>query len=267
MTNSWAGQRAARGAGAAKQITIAAIAVAGAFAFSLNAAQASFCLLSGSNSASSSSWVAGAQAGYNWQQGPWVYGFETDISGTRLKSDMSGGLVGIICEPGATANTTGTVDWFGTARGRFGWTSGQFLFYGTGGLAYGKVSLSSTFNDPDPGSDPVSSLQTSSVRAGWVAGGGIDYMLRPNLILNFGYQYIDLGTISVAGAATAPGGQLTISQAANDHAHFSVFTVGLSWRFAPTSTWEGFYAGGHVGGAWGNPSDALYNTTIGGFPN
>lgn len=268
MTNGWVWQRAGRGVGTARQTAIAVAAVAGALAFSVNSAQAIFCQLSGSNSASASSWVAGAQAGYNWQQGPWVFGFETDISGTRLKSDMSGGLVGIpaFCEPDATANTTGTVDWYGTARGRVGLTSGQFLFYGTGGLAYGKVNLSSNFNDPDPGSDPVSNLQRSSVRAGWVAGGGIDYMLRPNLLLNLGYQYVDLGTVSVAGSATAPGGFLTISQIANDHAHFQVFTVGLSWRFAPTSTWEGLYAGGHVGGAWGNNTDALYNTTIGGVP-
>ena len=42
-----------------------------------------------SNSDSASSWVAGAQAGYNWQRGPWVYGLEADISAMRLKSEMN----------------------------------------------------------------------------------------------------------------------------------------------------------------------------------
>jgi outer membrane immunogenic protein len=290
MKPAWTWQQAERAVGTLRQTAIAVAAVAGVFLFSVNAAQAIFCLYSGSNSASASSWLAGARAGYNWQQGSWVYGFETDISVTKLKSDMNGGLVATpaSCDMIATANTTGTVDWYGTARGRVGWTSGQFLFYGTGGLAYGKVNLNSYFNDPDPGTDPTSILQRSSIRAGWVAGGGIEYMLRPNLLLNLGYQYVDLGTASLAGSASSPGGFLTINQSANDHAHFQVFTLGLSWRFAPAATtandamasgmpvkaptykipsnpWEGMYLGGHVGGAWGNNTNANYNTVTGGF--
>jgi outer membrane immunogenic protein len=46
---------------------------------------------SGSNSAPASSWLAGAHAGYNWQRGLAVYGFETDLSATHLNSAMSGG--------------------------------------------------------------------------------------------------------------------------------------------------------------------------------
>jgi opacity protein-like surface antigen len=32
------------------------------------------------------------------------------------------------------ASTTANIDWYGTVRGRAGWTVGQVLFYGTGGL-------------------------------------------------------------------------------------------------------------------------------------
>ena len=269
MKNAWKWQRAGRAAGAIRQTAIAVVAVAGVFSFSVNSARALFCLYSGSNSAKASSWLAGARGGYNWQQGSWVYGFETDISLTNLKSDMNGGLVANfpICDITATANTTGTVDWYGTARGRVGWTSGQFLFYGTGGLAYGKVNLNSNFIDPDPGVDPSSNLQQSSIRTGWVAGGGIEYMLRPNVLLNLAYQYVDLGTANLAGSARSPGfGVLTISQSANDHAHFQVIMLGLSWHFAPangtsSNPWEGMYLGGHVGGAWGNNTNAIYDTT------
>jgi hypothetical protein len=108
---------------------------------------------------------------------------------------------------------------------------------------------------------PVSlNSQTSSVRAGWVLGAGIDYMWLPNVILNIGYQHVDLGTVSLAAASTAFSGLLT--QSASTHAQFDVVTAGLSWRFAPTNTtpgtWGGWYAGGHVGGAWGNNASANY---------
>ncbi len=45
---------------------------------------------SGFNSANASSWVAGGHAGYNWQQGSFVFGFETDLQGTHLESVMNG---------------------------------------------------------------------------------------------------------------------------------------------------------------------------------
>jgi outer membrane immunogenic protein len=209
-----------------------------------------------SNSASASSWVAGGQVGYNWQRGAWVYGLEADISAMHLNTEMNTFLPVI---PVSSANTSADINWYGTVRGRLGWTSGPVLFYGTGGLAYGRAELNSSISSP--AGPRFLTSQTSDVNAGWVAGGGIDYMWRPNVILNVGYQYVDLGTVSVTGVNTAFGGIL--SQSASAHAHFSVVTAALSWRFAPTDrppqgSWEGFYAGGHVGGAWGNNTNASY---------
>ena len=149
----------------------------------------------GSNSATATSWTAGGQAGYNWQQGSFVYGFETDLSGTGLKSSMSGGLTNLSCFTD-TAGTNSNVDWYGTVRGRAGWTAGKALFYGTGGLAYGGVDLNSSFNTAGVSLNS----QTSSVRTGWVLGGGVEYMWQPNLVLTLGYQYVDLGTANVASS-------------------------------------------------------------------
>jgi hypothetical protein len=103
--------------------------------------------------------------------------------------------------------------------------------------------------------------QTSSVKVGWVAGGGIEYSLKPNVTLNLGYQYVDLGTATI----TDPGpGPIALSQTASAHAQFSVVTLGVSWRFFPTDTspqgpWDGMYFGGHIGGAWGNDTNADYS--------
>jgi len=215
-------------------------------------------LVNGSNSASASSWVAGAQAGYNWQRSSLVYGLEADISAMHLKSEMNTVLQNPF-PPLPAANANANVDWYGTVRGRLGWAPGPVLFYGTGGLAYGNVDLNSSISAVSPLS---LSSQTSSVKVGWVAGGGIEYMWRPNVILNLGYQYVDLGTVSVASSTAAFGG--TLSQSASAHARFSVVTAGLSWRFSPTDTapqgtWGGAYVGGHVGGAWGNNTSANYS--------
>jgi outer membrane immunogenic protein len=239
------------------------VAVAGAFSLSVSAAYAQVCVSRGSNSATASSWVAGAQAGYNWQQGSFVYGFESDLSGTGLNSSMSGGL-NAPCVNDA-ANTSANIDWYGTVRGRAGWTAGEVLFYGTGGLAYGKVDLNSNFNT---GGLSLNS-HISSIRTGWVAGGGIAYMLRPNVVLNLGYQYVDLGTANLASSTTLGG--ITIGQTASARAAFQVITVGLNWRFSATDTapqgltsklWEGMYFGGHAGGAWGNMTKANYSSSI-----
>jgi outer membrane immunogenic protein len=165
-----------------------------------------------------------------------------------------------VCPLNNAADTSANVDWYGTFRGRAGWTAGKVLFYGTGGLAYGRVELDSNFYSAGLSLNS----QTSSIRAGWVAGAGIEYMLLPNVVLNLGYQYVDLGTADVASSTSSLSG-VVIGQAASAHAAFSVVTVGLNWRFSPTAAhgstsmpWEGPYVGGHGGGAWGLSTDAIY---------
>jgi outer membrane immunogenic protein len=210
----------------------------------------------GSANASASSWVLGAEAGYNWQQGVWVYGLATDISATHLSNQANTVLPGFFTVP---TSLNANIDWYGTVRGRLGWSFGPVLLYGTGGLAYGRLALSSSLT-----ANPLGlNAQTSSVQTGWVAGVGIDFQWLPNLILNLEYQYVDLGSINVQAGATGSGqGFSTLN--ANAHGQFQVFTVGLSWLFNPANraahgpTWEGAYLGGHVGGAWGNDTSASY---------
>lgn len=218
----------------------------------------------GSNAANASSWVAGAHAGYNWQQGATVFGFETDFQGTHLNSSMNGGLTSSPppLAPGSFASTTGTIDYYGTFRARLGFAAGQWLFYGTGGVAYGNVDLSSTFGTVGG----QTNSQTSEPRIGWVAGVGGEYLLKPNVMLTFGYQYVDLGRVGISSSTTGVNFPVftTVSQTATVHAQFQAVMVGMSWRFAPDgsrSPWAGGYAGGHVGGAWGNSTSAVYNSS------
>src|SRR5438874_3882244 len=87
--------------------------------------------VNGSNSANAASWLAGAHAGYNWQQGAMVFGFETDFQATHLNSSMNGGLQFNPPPPGPTdfASTHAAVDSYGTFRGRFGTVMGSFFVY------------------------------------------------------------------------------------------------------------------------------------------
>ena len=216
----------------------------------------------GSNAANASSWLAGAHAGYNWQQGAAVFGFETDLQATHLNSTMSGGLTHsppIIPLPASDfASTTALIEYYGTVRGRLGWSAGQWMFFGTAGAAYGNVELSSTFSTL--GLRTFS--QTSEQKIGWVVGAGFEYLLRPNLMLSLGYQYVDLGRIGISSTTTGISGpsSVTLSQAATVHAQFQTVMAGMSWRFAPgsSSPWAGGYAGGQGGGAWGNNAAATY---------
>src|SRR5260370_6536560 len=70
-----------------------------------------------------SGFAGGVQAGYNWQQGPWVFGVEGDIQATGADDTFA---------PWKFANP-----WVGTVRGRVGYALGNVLFYGTRGLSLG----------------------------------------------------------------------------------------------------------------------------------
>ena len=70
---------------------------------------------------SSSGGLAGGQVGYNWQWTPnWVFGVEADIDWANIESK----LAATAAVPGAAVSASaGTeVNWFGTVRGRVGYT-------------------------------------------------------------------------------------------------------------------------------------------------
>ena len=89
--------------------------------------------------------LGGLQAGYNWQAGKFVFGVEADISATDIHGSST--RVALLPSgrrrrllPGSSQTNTQRMDWFGTLRGRLGFTpADRFLVYATGGLAYGHV--------------------------------------------------------------------------------------------------------------------------------
>jgi len=215
--------------------------------------------VTGAGSARADSWVAGLVFGYNWQQGPMVFGVETDFQGMGLKNTINPTLV-YAGPPTFTtdfATASSTIDRYGTLRGRIGTTFGSVLLYVTGGLAYGLVDLNSTFQ----AFGLTTTASNTQTRVGGVVGAGAEYLIKPNWMLTFQYQYVDLGRVSVASSASGAGPAF-ISQSATTRADFQTAMIGLSFRFAPEgsgSPWAGGYGGIHGGGAWGNRTSGTYD--------
>ena len=210
----------------------------------------------GTLSGNQNAFIGGVQAGYNWQKGFLVGGIEADIQGAARSGSLSGSGVALVA-PGSGAtgtpdNTTFTgsksLDYIGTVRGRLGFAAAPaFLVYATGGLAYGRVSTSagfSTVNNAYPGIGLTSTWgtagSTSSTRAGWTVGGGLEWMFRPRWSLKGEYLYYDLGSVTYglgqSGSVVLPGfggaGSLwfTNSSTASTRFNGSIARIGVNYK-------------------------------------
>jgi outer membrane immunogenic protein len=131
--------------------------------------------------------VGGGQVGFNLVAVPnWLLGVEADISGTSLNGTAT---------YNGRAQFNEKVDVFGTARGRVGYVANNWLFYGTGGLAWSddtftrtQVSASAANTSP-----PLGDLRTNTAtRIGWTAGGGIEWGFAHNWSARVEYLHLDL---------------------------------------------------------------------------
>ncbi len=177
----------------------------------------------------------GGQAGYNYQAGHFVYGLETDFN-YNSTDDSAAGIIGATVAPhGGPVGSTGypytvtqQLDYFGTLRGRLGYTpADRLLFYLTGGLAYGYVS-SSTNIHVDGGPDHFIG-SSSGMQTGWAFGGGGEYALTNNWSVRLECLFIDLGSMSYTypGGFSQPAPKLTTTI---DTAQ-TVIRVGVNYKF------------------------------------
>jgi outer membrane immunogenic protein len=159
-----------------------------------------------SNSVSSSSVIGGIQGGYNWQINRWVAGVEADWDWTRTKYTFcrTTYIFGLPCADNGSGFLTmsGDADWLASVRGRLGFLLGNnLLVYGTAGGALGKTDTSINANCLHAGCGfSITLLNTtanfSNTKGGWVAGGGLEWMLAPQWFLRAEYLHTDLGSVT-----------------------------------------------------------------------
>jgi outer membrane immunogenic protein len=179
-------------------------------------------------STKSSGVIGGLQAGYNWQNGMFVWGAETDIQASGIDDHSTINFPG-----GGVAPSTSTgeerLGWLGTARLRAGYVVAErTLLYATGGLAYGGVSnrVTNIYNPTTGGNFSGSASQT---KTGWTAGGGVDWAWTDRLSLRVEYLYVDLGstTVRILDPVNFPG---TFADYRFQHKE-NIVRVGLNYKF------------------------------------
>ena len=153
--------------------------------------------------------VGGGQIGYDWQLSQsWVTGLVADFQASGMKDSASAIVSTPPFHPFTTIQSnTAQNDWLGTVRGRLGVASNSWLFYGTGGLAYGEVKSTVVFTGVN--SNPANAVfagTTTSTRTGWTVGGGLEYAFCPNWRVGVDYIFFDLGRISATAVPVSSSG-------------------------------------------------------------
>jgi len=165
----------------------------------------------GSVDRSGAGFAGGVQGGYNWQFNPnWVAGIETDIG--YLGIDRSR-------QNWNDSRAFGVkTDWYGTIRGRLGYSTGPALLYVTGGAAF--VNVKNNFDEI-----AVTQASKSETATGWTVGGGIEAALAQNWTAKTEYLYIDAGSQDVFNPVIGGGSTTHFNN------RFHVFRFGLNYKF------------------------------------
>jgi outer membrane immunogenic protein len=163
--------------------------------------------------------LGGVQAGFNYQSGAAIFGFETDFSSANIRD---GGTAGpgsplttiFLCGKGCTGtnaylfNSTAEqkLDWFGTVRGRLGVTPfDRLLIFVAGGLAYGHAHLTASVLNVS-GTQTIGAVSTAIAACTQICatGSASQWLVGWTLAFNrawtakIEYLYYDLGNLSVS---------------------------------------------------------------------
>jgi high affinity Mn2+ porin len=163
------------------------------------------------------SWFGGLQAGYNRMlANRVVLGAEADVSFPPFPKPSTGLSIGGVSALAGNASYSENVFYSGTVRGRIGYAPGNWLFYGTGGLAWTRDQLTLT----QASGTAETPLLT---RLGWTAGAGVEAPVAPHWTAKLEYLFTDYGFSSVTFPAAA--------QRFNSDLALQELRVGLNYQF------------------------------------
>ncbi|MGA7326861.1 MAG: outer membrane beta-barrel protein [Rhodomicrobium sp.] len=161
----------------------------------------------------------GGQIGYNWQgvfglASPWVLGIEADIQGSGISDSAIFG----------NTSVESSLNWFGTVRGRIGYSIGPALIYFTGGLAFGEVEAKGSFWGGGNGFGVP--FDVTETQTGYVLGGGVEYAFNPAWSLKGEYQFISLNASDFAGAGA-------LGFTGGNRSEVNTFRIGVNYHAGP----------------------------------
>jgi len=175
------------------------------------------------------SFTSGFQAGYNYQAGPAVLGFEIDFNylGNCRNGTFAAPPAYAPLGIGSYTLSGGCSFYFGTMRGRLGYAFDRALLYATAGIAYGgnRDPGAIALNPAAPG-NYFAAGASHSARTKYVFGAGLEYALSDHWFARAEYLYVNLGRIDQLFENGAGQGY-TSSQFNQNH----VFRMGLDYRF------------------------------------
>jgi outer membrane immunogenic protein len=172
-------------------------------------------------------WLGGIEVGYNWQTTPnWVVGVEADWQGTNQKDSV---CLDECLIPGPFITVEQQIRWLATLRGRAGYAQQGWLWYVTGGGAWGSVRENDVLSDDS--AVPPAVVSFSQTRSGWALGAGVETALAGNWSAKAEYLYVDLGTTTHTFGFTGSVAAATLTETINTRVRDNIFRLGLNYKF------------------------------------
>jgi len=140
------------------------------------------------------------RTGHDFRSGSVIVGVELDVETIKLYDGKSTTATYSFCTATSLVDRDAVkTDWFSTGRPRFGFVSGHWLVYGTGGMALTNRIYQAEVTETVATAHGTDGMK--AIRTGWTAGGGVEYK-RARLALRGEYLYVGLAGMSAAGAST-----------------------------------------------------------------
>ena len=126
----------------------------------------------------------GGGVGCDWQFTP-GNGLVVGVAADGTWMDLTRGRTAIGPAPGlAESNFRHSLDTLATVRGRVGYGYDRWLVYATGGLGFGNVEYRASFLAGARGSALTQFGRFDGIETGYVVGGGVEYAIPTDSILN-----------------------------------------------------------------------------------